>query len=94
MWPANDLTAIVKDDVASLVDFNDVVELGIDDDINCFLQCSAEVHVQSQVATPYKIEVSAHGQIWTQVKRKQCVPCSVVPASDGVALVLVHFIRA
>ena len=89
----NDLAAVIEDDVASLVNFNNIIELGIDDQVDSFLQWSGKVHVQSQVATLHQIEVSARRQVWTQIERKQCVPCGVVITSDGVALVLVHFIR-
>ena len=45
-----DLAAVIEVDVASLVNFNNVIELGIDDQIDCFLQRLGKVHIQSLVA--------------------------------------------
>ena len=47
----DDLAAVIEDDVASLVNFKDVIEFGIDDQVDRFLQWLGKVHVQSQVAT-------------------------------------------
>ena len=47
------LAAEVRDDVASLINFNNVIELRINDQVDGFLQCSA-MHFQSQVATLHR----------------------------------------
>ena len=73
-----DSAGVIKDNVASLINFNYVIELGINNQVDGFIQGLRKMHVQSQVATLHETKVSAHGQVWTQIKRKQCVPSGVV----------------
>ena len=52
------------------------------------------MHVQSEVAAFDQIGMPSSGQVGTQIKGVQCVACSVVLSTDGVAFILIHFISS
>ena len=89
-WLSVGCPSEVVDDVATLVDFQHGLELGVVDDFHNGRQSIAEMHLDAQVALLYQMEADVIARIGSQFKTEKGVAVSEVAKRQSVTFVLLH----